>query len=64
MAQQQELSILEFKTKYGSEDACREHLSKTNGQKVLYVKSADVLNIITLQLEKVMNVKVAIIKHL
>src|SRR5450830_1643002 len=28
MAQQQELSILEFKNKYGSEDACREHLFK------------------------------------
>ena len=28
MAQQQELSILEFKNKYDSEDACREHLFK------------------------------------
>ena len=33
MAQQQELSILEFKNTYGSEDACREHLFKNKWPK-------------------------------
>ena len=33
MAQQQELSILEFKNKYGSEDACRKHLFKNKWPK-------------------------------
>lgn len=47
MSQQQELNILELKDKYASEDARRENHIKNKGQKVLFVKNVDVLNIIT-----------------
>lgn len=63
MAKQEALSFMEFKNKFNSEDACREHLFKMRWQDGFKCPNVVTRPITLFQQETTMNAPLATTKH-